>query len=293
MLTIRSINLFTDWIGIVKAELENRGYSFTENDSYEVISIRYYNYLKRVIPVKPRQIIKSDIFNCPVALAPGLAALESKIQTGQDTFPHLSRKLKKLDERDDLLYDWGIYHLHLGTALENDGYMRRSGPVLFCLYDETHFYFLDVMPHGSWTKQELLRSIHRNWPHLIDDFRIKSNGLIRPEYNVTDDELGGLRGVNVNTIIEVEPGLIYASPGGGFTASGHSVEVMQRHWNNKENLEEFEGKIKADPEKLLKSVYGSDLSFISNPALSFKLVKVGGKYQLKELNNDFSMLLNF
>jgi hypothetical protein len=218
--------------------------------------------------------------------------LENKIVIGEDILSHLSRKLKNLDEIDDLLYDWGIFHMHLGTTFESDGYIKRTGPLLFGFYDDENFYFLNVMPHGSWTRQEMLRTIHRNWPHTIDDYRIKNKDVVGLEHNVTDDEIKQLRKANINVLIEVEPTVIYVTPGGGFVASGHSIEVMQRHMDNKERLDDFEKQIKADPDKFLKSVYGNDLSFITNPKLNFKLVKENVKHHLKELNNNFSIELN-
>jgi hypothetical protein len=72
MITIQSINLFKDWVDNIKSELESKGYTFTGNDS-EKISVQYYNYLKRIVPTKPRQIKKSDVFSCPADLVAGLA----------------------------------------------------------------------------------------------------------------------------------------------------------------------------------------------------------------------------
>lgn len=291
MITIQSINLFNDWVDNVKSELESKGYTFTGNDR-EKISVQHYNYLKRIVPPKPRQIKKSDVFTCPADLAAGLSFLENKITSGQDILPHLSRKLKNLDEIDDLLYDWGIFHIHLGTTIESDGYIKRTGPLLFCFFDDENFYFLNVMPHGSWTRQDMLKTIHRNWPHTIDDYRIKNENVVGLSHNVTDDEIKQLRKANINVLIEVEPAIIYVTPGGGFVASGHSMEVMQRHMDNKERLDDFEKQIKSDPEKFLKSVFGEDLSFITNNNLIFKLIKENGKHHLLELNNDLKIELN-
>lgn len=291
MIKIQSIDLFTDWVGIVKTELENKGYTFTGNDS-EMVSIQYFNFLKRIIPSKPRQIKKSDVFSCPADLVAGLDYLEKKVLTGQNILPHLSRKLKNLDEIDELLYDWGIFHIHLGTTVESDGYIKRTGPLLFGFYDIENFYFLNVMPHGSWTRQEMLRTIHRNWPHTIEAYRIKSKDVVGLEHNVTDDEIKQLRRAKINVLIEVEPAVIYVTPGGGFVASGHSLEVIERHMANKKSLDGLEERIKTGTDLFLKSVYGDDLSFITNLNLDFKLVNENGKFHLQELNNNLKIRLN-
>jgi hypothetical protein len=291
MITIKSINLYSDWVENVKSELETKGYLFISHDLDE-ISVQYFNYLKRIIPTKPRQIKKSDVFSCPLELTTALAQLENKILSGQNLLPHLSKKLKDLDQIDDLLYDWGIFHLHLGTTIGVDGYINRTGPLLFGFYDDTFFYFLNVMPHGSWTRQEMLRTIHNNFPDTIDNYRIKNKDVVGLSHNVTDDEIKKLRKASINVLIEVEPKVIYATPGGGFVASGHSTEVMRKHLNNKEELEDFEQKIKDDPEKFLGSVFENDISFVTNKNLNFKLIKQNSKYVLRETTNNFTIELN-
>jgi len=82
------------------------------------------------------------------------------------------------------------------------------------------------------------------------------------------------------------------TPGGGFLASGHSMEVMQLHLDKKKHLDDFEKQIKSDPEQFLKSVFGNDLSLISNNNLNFKLIKENGKHHLLELNNDLKIEFN-
>jgi len=204
----------------------------------------------------------------------------------------LSRKLKNLDEIDDLLYDWGIFHLHLGTTLESDGYVTRTGPLLFGFFDDTNFYFINVMPHGSWTRQEILRTIHRNWEHALDSHKIKDKTVVGLSHNVTDEEIKRLRKANINVLIEVEPGVIYVTPGGGFVASGHSLEVMHQHLRNKKYLNDLEKHIKENLPTFLKSLFGDDLSFITNRDLIFKLKKKDGIYYIHELNNDFTITFN-
>ena len=66
-------------------------------------------------------------------------------------YAHLSRKIVDLDYDDDLLNDWDIYHLHLGTNLHIDGFVKRTGPMLFVRFNEQNAYFKNVMGHGSWT----------------------------------------------------------------------------------------------------------------------------------------------
>lgn len=287
MITIERINLFSDWVKIAKLELEQRGYSLINQDN-ESISIKYFNLLKRSVPVKKRNILKSDIFECPNSLKNGLELFQNKILNGEDIFSHLSTKLKNLDEVDYLLYDWGIFHFHLGTELRSDGFVNRTGSLLFAFYDENNFYFLNVMPHGSWSRQDMLKAIHRNWPKTIEQYKLKNNNIIGLEHNVSDEEVVLLRNANVNVFIEVEPKVIYSTPGGGFVSSGHSYEVIENHLTNQRNLINFENSIKANPYEII----GENISLIKNEKLIFEMVKYSGKHYLNELNNNFHIPLN-
>ena len=287
---VKKIDLFGDWVGIVKKELQAKGYQIISTDLDE-ISIQYFNHKKRSIPPKRRNVLKSDIFTCPSDLAGALAILEQKIASGEELGSHLSRKLRFLEETDSLLYDWGIFHLHLGTSLEADGYVTRTGPLLFGYFDEDNFYLLNVMPHGSWTKQDMLKTIHRNWPLSLERYRIKDPNVVGMEFNFTDDEVGKLRKASLNKAIEVESGVVYIAPGGGFVSSGHSTEVIIMHDRNKEDLLHLQNQIESDPRGFL-SCLGNEISFVTNPYLEFELAKRGNRHHLVEKNNGFSIPLN-
>src|SRR6267154_371871 len=103
------INLLSDWIQLLKYDLTSRGYQLNPEDDENTIGIKYFNYCKRIIEPKPRQILESDIFNCPSDLLPGLTMVKSKVSQGVELSPHLSTKLTDLNYNDDLLNDWGIY----------------------------------------------------------------------------------------------------------------------------------------------------------------------------------------
>lgn len=52
---------------------------------------------------------------CPSELQFGLDLVMTNIEQGVDLGPYLSKKIADLDYDDDLLNDWGVHHLHLGT----------------------------------------------------------------------------------------------------------------------------------------------------------------------------------
>ncbi|WP_445716578.1 hypothetical protein [Flavobacterium sp.] len=282
------INLFEDWINIIKTELLSQGYAI-ENLTNDKISILYYALQKRRIEAKPRNVLVSKEFICPPDLESGLELLKTKITNGEDIRPYQSRLLKKIGIQDGLLFDWDIHHLHLGTTLEDDGFINRTGPLLYTRIDDENAYLINIENHGAWTMQELLRIIHNNWPESIENFRIKDAVSLSTSFS--DDDLKGLRNANVNSLIEVEPGAIYMGPGWGFVGSGDSGKAVMDHIDNRKAFMHLEKQLKNDTLQFLSPVF-KDFSFITNPDLNFKLEKQGDMFLLNELNNDFQVYLS-
>lgn len=250
------MDFYGDWISFLKNQLQNAGYKINTNASQEDISIQYFNLLKRRVTPVLRSVLISNEFKCPSKCKAGLEIVKEKIEKGQDITPFLSTGLKKMEYDDGLLNDWGIHHLHLGTTMRNDGFVQRTGPVLFVRFDEEYAYFINVMDHGRghepWFKQELVRIIHRNWPKSIEQFRLKEVlGLSNP---ITDKDIKTLRGHTL-TFIEPEKGVVYMPPGMGCATSGTSIEVVMvsddyairmRNYEEviRENIDEIVGDIK-------------------------------------------------
>jgi hypothetical protein len=288
-LNITRLDLFADWIEIAKTELQTEGYQTDDLDD-DKLSILYFALQKKLIKSKPRKILKSDIFSCPTELQAGLNLLEEKIINGDDLRPNLSKKLKKLSDKDGLLFDWGIHHLHLGTTIGSDGFIQRTGPLLYARFDNENAYFINVLNHGAWTTQELLKTIHKNWPTSIEAYRLK--GVIGVEKKFNDDEVKHLRNAQINTLLEIEEGVVYMGPGGGLSASGDSAESVLNHLQNRKGIKQLEKSINSDINGFLNRLFNDNLSFIANDNLYFKLKKENGKYYINESNNDFQILLN-
>lgn len=258
------MDFYRDWISHLRNILKQFGYIPATEEKH--VSFQYFNLVRRLVRPIPRKILIAKEFRCPANLQKGLELVEEKIKKGIDLRPHLSKRISDLNYDDDLLNDWDIYHLHLGTNLDKDGFMNRTGPVLFVRFDEDNAYFINVLGHGSWTNQEMLRIIHRNWPKSIERFRIQGvDGLAKP---VTDEDIKSFRSAHVLSIIEPEPGVIYGPPGMGLTTAGIGVEVVRasdhyamlmREYEEiiKENIDEIEKKVKGEGREL-----GKKLSFI-------------------------------
>ncbi|MEP5132192.1 hypothetical protein, partial [Nonlabens ulvanivorans] len=250
------------------------------------ISIQYYSDKKKIIQSKKRIIKKSNVFSCPNDLKDGLELIEKKIIDGDTLRPHQSRGFKKLDSKDGMLFDWDIYHLHLGTIIESDGFVNRTGPLLYLLVDDNCTYFIDVQDHGKWSKQEFLKIIDENWPEIISQNKIKNNNIVGLEKNFNDQEIADLRKANINVLVEISPGNIVINPGGGVSASGDSMDSVHKHMENKRELDKLQKSIIDNPEHFLKKVFKDGLEFITNPELEFKMTKQISVHQIDEINNN-------
>lgn len=269
-----------DFVENLTAELADHNINVDITDDSETVKIKYFNFKKRLIPPVPRQVLKSNEFTCPTDQESGLEIIEEKIKKGDNLLPHLSRQLTNLDYNDSLLNDWGIYHLHLGTVIEGDGFINRTGPVLFARFDMENAYLINVMGHGSWTKQQMIRVLHDNWPKSIEMYRLK--GVIGLSHAPTDDDIKSARKFGVNTSIQLEPGVVYTNIGGGYTTSKTSIDVMQAMFYYNRVIKQLQKHVTENADKIggiLKKDYGYD-----DTQLTFKLGIEDGEYFAVEQN---------
>lgn len=247
------VDFTSDWKKFMEDEISSQGYSVDANEDIHKISYRFFNLRKRHIAPVRRAVHESIGFSCPANLQNGYDILKAKLQTGQDVYPHLSKFLLKDDYEDSLLNDWGIHHLHLGVNPEKSGFIERTGPLLFAHVTADSVYCLGIYPHGSWTQQDLIRVIHDNWPSVIAAKKI--NGVVGLSHIATDSDIAALRKAGVQTMIQLEPGVVYAPLGGGYSTAGTSIEsTMRSDWymrlirnledHVKENLDKFTTRIR-------------------------------------------------
>lgn len=286
-----NLNFDSDFDEILVSELSDYNYLVDPTLDSEKIRMKYFNFKRRLIHQIPRQVLISKEFSCPQELQNGFDLVKQKIENGDNLITHLSKNLTDLDYNDSLLNDWGIYHLHLGENLETNGsgFIQRTGPVLFVRIDKEKALLINVLPHGSWTKQQMVKVIHDNWPESIETYLMKD--VIGLSHVPTDDDIKKMRKFGVNSAIEIEPGVIYAPIGGGLTTARTSIEVSMAliHYNRllpklqkhiEDNLQEI-GKIvtnktgRTDEELFLKLVIQDSEYYAveQNTGLSFKLGK--------------------
>nr|VFJ92702.1 MAG: hypothetical protein BECKLFY1418B_GA0070995_103810 [Candidatus Kentron sp. LFY] len=218
------IDLTRDWVAHLRNQLTGFGYDISAICDDKKVIDTFLNLQKRLVSPVPREILKSNEFLCPPELQQGLSNVEGVIRQGGNLTPYLSKFIKKPDYDDPLLNHWDIHHIHLGSEIELDGFIKRTTQMLFCRFDNEKAYFISVLPHGSWTKQDMIKVLHKNWPESIKNFRI--NGAISLAHPITDNDVKILRKGNITSPIEVEPGVVYMLIGGGVSASGISADVV-------------------------------------------------------------------
>ena len=252
------IDLSSDWIEYLRSEISAAGYSAGTTDSPDELSYKFFNIRKRIVPALPRAVHESSKLACPQEHQSGYAALKAKFVIGDDVTPHLSKTILSDDYEDYLLNDWGIHHFHLGENI-NDGFADRTGPLLFALVKDSDVYCIGIKAHGAWSEQDLIRTIHEEWPEAIADYRIK--GILGLAYQPTNDDIAKLRKAGVQTMIQIEEGVVYGPIGGGYSTAGTSVQsrmladryrrlVRNIEKHVKENAGMFIGKIKEHGLKL-------------------------------------------
>lgn len=274
------IDLYRDWVAHLKNELAAFGYDTTQMQSPEAVVHTFLNLTKRLVRPIPRTVLRAQTFSCSAELAAGLVEVERKITAGEDLSPHLSRQLRSPSFNDALLNDWGIHHVHLGTTVDSDGFVTRTGPVLFARFDDTNAYLIDVLPHGSWSLQRLVKELHDNWSASIKHFRI--SGVLSLAATVSDKDVATLRKGNVNTMIDLGGGVVYAPIGGGYSTSGLSTEVVIHSDRCAMRLRQMQQAVMENIVAIAKEAKAKGISFPDYPR--FELQIDGGNLFAVEVN---------
>lgn len=216
-----------DLIDHLDAQLALLGYAPSEVGDARSSAPRYLmlflRALRRVPAAKPRRVVRAPEFSIPALQAEGFSNLVQAIESGTSVRPWLSLKVANLLERDALLDDWGIHHLHLGAGPHSraDGFVARTDEVAFTVFRPDAAYFIAANSHNRqkapmvWTQPTLVDVIHRNWPHLIATNRVQSSG-----YELTPAQRAALRKHSTNACITVNDGTVYYPPGGGSMSNG-------------------------------------------------------------------------
>ena len=238
----------SDLADIIKQQFNNVGIRYEDNVDVCGLAARYLEMLNRRIVPTPRRVHFSEEIHDSLGDLRRKADMEQREKAADAwgalfLIRHLFTEGKNVDgflstridsatgkrSRDGLLWDFGMHHFHLSRALEpSGGFVKRSDYLLFAIITQEHAYFVDVRSHRDpqnlgWDRQELLKTVHSNWPELIDANILQGvKGTV-----LTDEEKHELRSKNANHVAEISGNAI-APIGGGTAADGSSLQC--RWW---------------------------------------------------------------
>ena len=212
------MNLYRDYADAIRHQIESEGYNIVSVQNDDEAALRLYASLnRRIIARRPRQILKASDFDSS-NYEEGIAKLEYAIRNGENLSPYMSKTIDDPNFHDSMLDHWGIYHFHLGTALEGRGnFISRTGDILLCRVDGRYVYFIKVLPHGRnisapWYRKGLIEIVHENWPESIKHALARGVTGISPIYD--DQEVEELRRTtHLAILLQMSDGTVYMPPG--------------------------------------------------------------------------------
>jgi hypothetical protein len=250
--------------------------------------IIYGNWHSRLISLGPRHVERShaldaNFLSSDPRYKPGLDSIIAKLETGEDLTSHLSRGIRhgyrpsvgsngNRQDLDLLLNDWGVHHLHLSTVFEADGFVKRTGPLLFAAFKPDRAFLIDIVDHGGWTRDSILQTIISEWPNEQLVWELK--GVLAPRQGRTEADRRDLRNAHISSFFEMN-GKMYA-PAGGLTTAGTSTRNTLSVQRLLRQLKWLEQQISSDAEYLNKASLSRGTSLPTNPDLHFEFFQGGG-----------------
>jgi hypothetical protein len=234
------LDLYQDWSDALVARLVTAGFTVPPTLNSRECALAYFNVLYRAIPVRPRRFQYPAGFQCPAVHFNGLQLLETASQAGDNLMPWQSKTVVNAGFIDELYFDWGIQHFHLGEHADHNDprFVARSAQVLLGIVHDDDVYCIDVREHGPkrpmlWVERDLLEIVERSWPDLIRPWLTTGRNLF-PPYD--EEEYNRLRRAGIFQMVELRNGNIYAPPGGGMTTGKVGLNVLRLHDYHARNL---------------------------------------------------------
>ena len=215
------------------AYLKRQGIEVADSVIPWEVAYRYFDFRRRRIVVKPRLVVRSKELDervLPDDLAAGVQAIVDDATGGQDLSPFLRKLWKNLEDHDPLFNDWGVHHMHLGgRQLDDDGFVKRGGPLLYVFVTESELHLLDVLDHGAFAARRLVQILEDNWPHLIADAACPESFECDPVSDETRRLMSRRKNkTHFTLMVSTNNGTMYAPMGGGSMSSGHSTNAVDR-----------------------------------------------------------------
>jgi hypothetical protein len=247
----------------------------------------YGNWRSRLVSMSPRQVHRSNVLmanplSSDLRYKPGLDAIVAKLLNGQDVTPHLSRAIRygykptnsgrNRQDLDLLLNDWGVHHLHLSTAIEADGFVARTGPLLFAVFRPDDAYLIDIIDHGGWTRNHVIETIVAEWPS--ENLVWEMKGVLPSGRTWSEAERKDLRNAHISSYLEIG-GKLYM-PAGGLTSAGTSVMNTMSVQRLFRTVRWFKDQLAKEPDFLKNAAAPSGITLPAEPDLHFEFFAEGG-----------------
>lgn len=231
------MTLHSDLSHLIEDQLDKSSISFDRSMPLDRLVARYFEMNVRLVQPVPRRVHFSDQTHAslgelsqrgkddPAAQNAWGAVFQLRqlLVEGANVNGFLSTRIRSATARDGLLWHYGMHHFHLSSEMDADGFVKRSGHLLFAIIAPEDAYFVDVRSHPpkggiEWSRQELLLIVHAHWPQLIEANVL--HGVHGTQ--LADSEIHELRRKNANYAIEID-GKAIAPLGGGMAGDGSSV----------------------------------------------------------------------
>jgi hypothetical protein len=245
--------------------------------SFSDLLITFGVWRDRLVPRRPRRVHRSTDLNASTAAREhhtALTALVNKIKSGGDLTPHLSHrvetahvpdveagdKLHLRPDRDLMLADWGIHHLHL--------YVPHGDELLFVKFRPNDAYLIGIYKHGDWAERSVLKVMVRMWPDA--DLAPMTMSGVSLTQHFTDEEFRQMRNAGIAQGVEIDGQVTF-----GFqTTAGTPLDVSRRvmklraHLNS---LRDHEDEWKADNARIVNERMGREITDPWEPAVHEEL----------------------
>lgn len=259
-------------------------------DAHQLLIV-YRNWMSRNVQQRRRTVEVSQTLSAKLLSSPHKPAVDAiiaDIQNGELLKKYLSRgvaiaaqipradaKFQRRRDLDLMLTSWQMHHMHLGQGVDPDGFVTRTGDLLFVVFRPDVAYLVDIMPHGSWSSDRLLEIVVRELPNSGAAVIMQGvKGLARQD---SETEAQRLRNAAINSPREIGGRVVM--PTGMMSMAGTSIqsiraaddaigklEAFEANWaDNSEGMRQFirehGGEIDADPEFVfhITNEYGAGL----------------------------------
>ena len=250
------------------------------------LTVVYHNWLSRLVRPGPRKILRSKELDAnPLCqtFSAALADVTSAIEKGLDLTPRLSKAVatygyvagssSKTRDKDLMLNDWAVHHLHLGAGpdAKDPRFIQRTDELLFVMFHRESAYLLDIVPHKQWTRQGIVRIAVTNWPDA--ELFLELQGVQGAAVAYTEKEHAKLRKAGIATMVEVDGKLFVAR--GMLATAGTSIQSTRAADRMLDAVEAFEAMCRDEPEKVEAQFARHGLLWPKRPAFEFVFLETG------------------